>query len=520
MKKYRLSLVLLCVAVGVQYFRYGNRQPALDGPVCSKGYYPALATDFRLIREYHKFRTERKVDVAFMRQYVQSLQLFPGFEIWIRAGSHHNGDLLTLVGLLREGSIVLPFTLLTSDGDIDTESILPKEDLNFLLSSHLLVRWYSQNCTIDHPKLRPIPIGLDRHTHPIKFRLSLGLILQLILGRTQPSVPTPSRHPPTRQIILDTGGATHEERAKVRFLLSNHPASHIKIIRRRITRQELWRDFYGTHIAGVSVRGNGYDCHRTWEMIQAGMVPIVRRHGLAFESNFASLVVFVENWEEVLDPSIIERVDAVRQSYPVQLGSCRSFLSCPHDIVLKIAPEDTTITPAMKEQFRVVESQGFRVAVFDHSIAHDFLTKHFDSLVMNAFQALPSHRLRSELFKFCFLYVYGGVFLDSHCVLVAKLQDIVSPLTLVNGQQPGTFDLSFVAMCAGNPVCEAFIRRTVQESRREGFAFDLREDGANRLFADVVSEILGNVETSLHTRGSDIVWRDTNIPVVRTLKFL
>jgi hypothetical protein len=75
-------------------------------------------------------------------------------------------------------------------------------------------------------------------------------------------------------------------------------------------------------------------------------------------------------------------------------------------------------------------------------------------------------------------------------------------------------------MCAGNPVCEAFIRRTVQESRREGFAFDLREDGANRLFADVVSEILGNVETSLHTRGSDIVWRDTNIPVVRTLKFL
>ena len=60
MKKYMLSLVLLCIVLAVQYFKYDNRHPPLDGPVCSKGYYPALATDFRLISDYHKFHTEKK----------------------------------------------------------------------------------------------------------------------------------------------------------------------------------------------------------------------------------------------------------------------------------------------------------------------------------------------------------------------------------------------------------------------------------------------------------------------------
>lgn len=514
MKRHHLfSLVVIVTIAILQYVRYCRRTPSLDGPVCSKGYYPGLARDFGLVKQYHSFSTENKVDIDFMHDYVTTLQLYPGFEIWLRAGSHQGGDLLTFVRLLRAENIALPFTLITSDGDNDTSSILPTEDREFLLSCPLLVKWYSQNCTITHPKLFAIPIGLDRHTHPIKFRLSLDLTLQLILGRTQSSIPRVQSKTPIKQIVFDTGGNTHEERNEVRNVLGD-PVAHIKILRRRLTRNQLWQQFYGKYIAGISVRGNGYDCHRTWEMIQAGMVPIVRRHGLPFESCFAPFVVFVTHWDEVLNPAIIEKIEVVRKIYPVQLGGCRSFLPCPHDVVYKIAPEADSVTSDIQKQFRLIESQGFRVAFFDHRRGYEFLENNFHPTVVQAFQILPSHRLRCELLQFCLLYTHGGVFIDMQNKLVANLQDILSPITLVNHEHIGTIDTSFVAMCAGSSVCDAFIRITVEESRREGMVFDSREDVGSRLLTLLLSRQMGNVKSCLRRHGTSIVWRDTLNAVV------
>ena len=39
-------------------------------------------------------------------------------------------------------------------------------------------------------------------------------------------------------------------------------------------RKELWAQ-YRKYRFGVSPRGNGLDCHRTWEMLYFGMIPIV-----------------------------------------------------------------------------------------------------------------------------------------------------------------------------------------------------------------------------------------------------
>ena len=54
------------------------------------------------------------------------------------------------------------------------ESLTPLEEAlcRALLDSPLLIRWFAQNCILEHPKIQQLPIGLDYHTiasDPSKF---------------------------------------------------------------------------------------------------------------------------------------------------------------------------------------------------------------------------------------------------------------------------------------------------------------------------------------------------------------
>lgn len=43
----------------------------------------------------------------------------------------------------------------------------------------------------------------------------------------------------------------------------------------KVSTTELWGRWFATHAFGISPRGNGFDCHRTWEMLFFNMIPIV-----------------------------------------------------------------------------------------------------------------------------------------------------------------------------------------------------------------------------------------------------
>ena len=48
----------------------------------------------------------------------------------------------------------------------------------------------------------------------------------------------------------------------------------------------------------MSPPGNGVDCHRTWEAIALGAVPVVLRSALASTLVDAAPIVAVTSWEE------------------------------------------------------------------------------------------------------------------------------------------------------------------------------------------------------------------------------
>ena len=62
---------------------------------------------------------------------------------------------------------------------------------------------------------------------------------------------------------------------------------------------ERYCDSILNHAFNVSPRGNGLDCHRTWETLYLGRYPVMRRM-YSLERLYADLpVVFVDCWEDV-----------------------------------------------------------------------------------------------------------------------------------------------------------------------------------------------------------------------------
>jgi len=93
-----------------------------------------------------------------------------------------------------------------------------------------------------------------------------------------------------------------DDRGSVQRLLQDNPS--VVFQRQKVRRIELWRE--KTRYAFViSPHGNGLDCHRTWESLVLGNIPIVKRSSL--DPLYEGLpVVIIDDWREVT-PQNLER---------------------------------------------------------------------------------------------------------------------------------------------------------------------------------------------------------------------
>ncbi len=232
-----------------------------------------------------------------------------------------DGDLvwMRLIALPQFVEEALPriqarFALLTGDEDWSIPgSFAGSQEL---LDSPRLVYWFSQNLDrgATHPKLRVLPIGLDFHT------ISNG-------PRWGHEQATPAEQeaelealvadmPATRERLLQAHADFHfnkrkdmvwgDDRDSVQRALQGNPS--VVFQSRKLKRIELWRE--KTRFAFVvSPHGNGLDCHRTWESLVLGNIPIVKRSSI--DPLYEGLpVVIVDDWREITPENLVRWRDA------------------------------------------------------------------------------------------------------------------------------------------------------------------------------------------------------------------
>ena len=195
--------------------------------------------------------------------------------------------------------------MVTNDSDMDApifekpvgpNDTIAKEDIRNFLDSDLCVHWFTQNCTLDHPKVSPIPIGLDYHTHSpwypcVEQEKSLNTIRQ--------------RSSPFYERVPICYGNFHfamndKYYSQERYDCYAQTASNCVYYEpERVDVNMTWEN-QSEYAFVLCPAGGGIDCHRTWEALILGCIPIIRRMNVPQEKLYDELpVLLVDKWSDI-----------------------------------------------------------------------------------------------------------------------------------------------------------------------------------------------------------------------------
>lgn len=221
--------------------------------------------------------------------------------------------------------ITVSFILVTNNSDLTIPDHI-QEEYKILIEHPLLKHWFAQNCVISHQKITRIPIGLDYHT--------------LIPTRTQMfSWSQPEIHSwgvkksPIQQeqelLLYKNSSKPFWEReckayANFHFLMTTFYGRIDRVdayntLSKQIvfyepfkcTRDICWNNMI-RHAFVISPHGNGLDCHRTWEALCLGCIPIIKTSGL--DPLFEDLPVWIVNsWSEVTEENMKRKINELRE---------------------------------------------------------------------------------------------------------------------------------------------------------------------------------------------------------------
>lgn len=221
-------------------------------------------------------------------------------------------------------NIGVPFKLLTNNSDRTLPKDFPYES-EMLLQHPLLIHWFAQNCILDHPKLTRVPIGLDYHTLHVppdnrKYGFRIPIMHICGWGYMKPalkqeqdllSIRNSAPHFSSRQMKcyanfhfrMDEGFAVTDRRDA----LNTVPKDLVFYEPSKVTRDICWKNMVQCAFV-VSPHGNGLDCHRTWEALSLGCIPIVKTSGI--DLLFSDLPVWiVSQWSDVTESNMRLKVD-------------------------------------------------------------------------------------------------------------------------------------------------------------------------------------------------------------------
>lgn len=177
-----------------------------------------------------------------------------------------------------------------------------------------LIAWYAVHNDINHPKVKHLPLGLnyysfyvcpfcpvERHMqelgtreHPLEQERKLKEIISILppLKDRPLRAYTTASHRNTSNIRKDK--FKYSRKNMVEELKNKN---YIDFQEGLILREESWKK-HGEYSFILSPIGIGLDCHRTWEALLLGCIPILQSSPL--DPLFNDLpVVIVDNWNEV-----------------------------------------------------------------------------------------------------------------------------------------------------------------------------------------------------------------------------
>lgn len=152
------------------------------------------------------------------------------------------------------------YTLITHQSDYE---------INERVFSHKpesVKKWFAQNVNYKHNDLIPIPIGLENHEGPSK-----GAFIDL---KTLENYNIEEKYEKNNLLYTNFNVENHQDRIK---WVQQIQSLNLNIINQKKSFNDYTKDLKNSYLC-ASPRGNGIDCHRTWESLYYDCIPIVSKH--------------------------------------------------------------------------------------------------------------------------------------------------------------------------------------------------------------------------------------------------
>lgn len=191
-----------------------------------------------------------------------------------------------------------PFVLVSGDSDLPVNRNICGSSLEILLGSPLLVKWLAQNRDYDHPKLHSLPIGINIHNlwgNPLQW--GGGFILPALQELQLQSI-SHNALPLTERINeIFCNWHFSIDRADRKQCYEEIDRSVCYFQPDPLPVDKTWLE-QSRYQFVLSPHGAGLDCHRTWEALLLGCIPIVKKAKL--NDLFKDLpVIEVEDWKQI-----------------------------------------------------------------------------------------------------------------------------------------------------------------------------------------------------------------------------
>ena len=216
-------------------------------------------------------------------------------------------EYLTLLNTyIKIGSVKLPeeFNLVTHNSDTN----FGQNEINYVLDLFPNIKnWYTQNLIFDHPKLKPIPIGIanPKWSHGNQERFSEIIAEENVKTETLYVNFNVSTNPLARHDCLNKLGK-YSLQNKRNYPNAASIQDHDDFV--DSTQKDYLRDIAKSYFT-VSPVGNGVDCHKTWEALYMKSIPIVTRwHGAEKFKEMGIPLIIIDDWSELKDLDLSSEV--------------------------------------------------------------------------------------------------------------------------------------------------------------------------------------------------------------------
>ena len=172
------------------------------------------------------------------------------------------------------------------------------------------------------------------------------------------------------------------------------------------------------------------------------------------------------------------------------------------------------LTPKMKENIDTFKSRHpeFIHYLYDTNMCRNFIKEHFNKDVVDIFDKLTSVDYKYDLWKYCVLYIHGGIYLDIKYSVMNnfKLNDLISNDFFIKNNIAGIYNALLICMPNNNILYHA-IQSMVTRINKNKYTMD-----ESILFGNHIPSFFNTIDTdqlqlSFSDFGSYILYNNTKI---------